>query len=390
MKVLYIDLDEIVRNDIVWGLVGLGVDVERVNEKAPIHGIDYECAERICKILPRYSLVISQNFSATVAEACHRINVPYISWIYDCPQVAAFRNEARYNECYIFMFDKMGVKRLQESGINKVFHQSLAANVAMASGISISDKDIENYSADLSFVGSIYKSSFYEQLYRGLSEDIKKHFDSIFDRNYCKWMGNSIYDNLTADEIKAIYSVMNKEELNESAIPIGYLIDTLLFTMELAGKERKRLINKSSELCNTALYTYNPEALRNEIRAKAYAPVDSENEAYKVYYSTKINLNVTLHSIETGIPQRVFDIMSVGGFVLSNYQEEIGELFDIDKDIVVFRNIEEYEDKVKYYLSHEDERIKIGINGYLRVRDNYTYPILLEKMIDFVCKDWGI
>lgn len=130
--------------------------------------------------------------------------------------------------------------------------------------------------------------------------------------------------------------------------------------------------------------------MRNEIRAKAYAPVDSENEAYKVYYSTKINLNVTLHSIETGIPQRVFDIMSVGGFVLSNYQEEIGELFDIDKDIVVFRNIEEYEDKVKYYLSHEDERIKIGINGYLRVRDNYTYPILLEKIIDFVCKDWGI
>lgn len=390
MKVLYIDLDKIVKNDILWGLIELGIDVERYEEKIAVNGIDYVAAEKLEKVVWNYNIVITQNFTATVAEACHRKKVPYISWIYDAPQLAIYCDEAKYDECYIFMFDKSETSRLKEVGIPKVYHRPLAANLAQSGGINITDEDIKKYSSDVAFVGTIYSNDYYKELYNKLSPDMQKHFDAIIENNYCKWNGNRIFDTLDEAEIELLYNGMNKAGLERLMIPQRTLIEVLVFSKEIAGRERVELINEVAQICDTVLYTYTPDNYKDIIKARLCEPVYMENEMYKVFYASKINLNMTLRGIETGLPQRIFDIMSVGGFVMSNWQEEIGELFDIDKDIVVYHSVDEYLDKVKYYLDHENERVRVGVNGYMRVRDNYTYPIILKQMLDFVCKDWGI
>lgn len=390
MKVLYIDLDKITKNDIIWGLIELGIDVKRANTKAPVNGIDYDVTTKIVAELEGYQMAISQNFSASIAEACHQTNVAYISWLYDSPLTSSYRKEAFYPECYIYTFDRKAVERLKEAGVPKVYHQPLVANIAMTSGLNISDDDIRKYSSDISFVGTIYQTSYYQDLFRGMPTQMQEHFTKIVEANKCKWMNNSIYNHLDDNEVHALYDIMNKEGLDESAIELKYLLETLMFAVEIAGMERKELLNAASAVCDTVLYTYNPDKYSEVLRCKLCPALDSETELYKAYYASKINLNVSLHSIETGIPQRVFDIMSVGGFVLSNYQEEIEELFTIDKEIVTYRSKEEYLDKISYYLKRDEVRTRIGINGYLKVRDNYTYPIALKKMVEFVAKDWGI
>jgi len=390
MKILYVDMNKLTKNDIVWGLVELGIDIERYDRKVPINAIDYDEVELLFRTLERYDLAISQNFSSTIAEACHRKHIPYVSWIYDAPQSQAYNKEAVYDECYLFTFDKNQKIRLEKAGVKHVYHQPLAANITMTSALNISDEDIRRFSSDLSFVGTMYKTTYYNELYNGMPLSMRDHFDRVIAENFCLWNGNSIYNQLEPMEIEAIYRIMNKEGLAESKIPLEYLIESLMFPVEISGRERKALLNEASKVCDVAIYTRNPDTFRSELMGRVYPPVDGETDLYKVYYSSKINLNVSLHSIESGIPQRVFDIMAVGGFVLSNFQAEIAELFEVDKEIVTYRSIDEYLDKVKYYLLHEEQRIRIGINGYLKVRDNYTYPIILEKMLNLVCKDWGI
>lgn len=88
-----------------------------------------------------------------------------------------------------------------------------------------------------------------------------------------------------------------------------------------------------------------------------------------------------MRAIESGIPQRIFDIMSVGGFVLTNEQEEIEELFTPGVDLVTFQSLDEMKDKIGYYLSHERERIRIAMNGYQKVRDYYSYPHQLTTIL---------
>ena len=43
--------------------------------------------------------------------------------------------------------------------------------------------------------------------------------------------------------------------------------------------------------------------------------------------------------------------------------------------------MEELDEKVAYYLSHEKQRAEIARNGYEEVRDHHTYPIRLAQML---------
>ena len=104
-------------------------------------------------------------------------------------------------------------------------------------------------------------------------------------------------------------------------------------------------------------------------------------EMPKAFYVSKINLNITSRSIDSGIPQRVFDIMASGGFVLTNYQPELEEYFEIGKDLEVFHDLDELMEKVDYYLAHEEARIRIAMNGYRKVREKYSYTILATEWV---------
>lgn len=76
--------------------------------------------------------------------------------------------------------------------------------------------------------------------------------------------------------------------------------------------------------------------------------------------------------------------MSVGGFVLSNWQPEIPELFEEGRGIVTFKTPEEMLEKADYYLHHEEERLRIAINGYKKVKECYTFEHQLEKIISIL------
>lgn len=78
-----------------------------------------------------------------------------------------------------------------------------------------------------------------------------------------------------------------------------------------------------------------------------------------VFADSSINLNITLQSIQTGIPLRVFDIMGCGGFLLSNYQEDYLEYFEPDKDFVIYNDYGDLEEKAAFYLKHEKLRKQI-------------------------------
>ena len=116
-------------------------------------------------------------------------------------------------------------------------------------------------------------------------------------------------------------------------------------------------------------------------------PLHYTRETPKAYAMARINLNLTLHSIRSGVPLRVFDILGAGGFLLSNYQPELEELFGIGEELDVFHSFEELDDKVDYYLHHEEERSRIAINGYLKVREKYSYEKQIAKMLSIVEKE---
>ncbi len=104
-------------------------------------------------------------------------------------------------------------------------------------------------------------------------------------------------------------------------------------------------------------------------------------EYLAVYKNSKINLNISLRSIQSGIPLRAFDIMGCGGFLLTNYQGDFMEHFVPGEDFVYYENRQDLVEKVTYYLSHEEERKQIAQSGYEKVKQFHTYRHRVAEML---------
>ena len=97
-----------------------------------------------------------------------------------------------------------------------------------------------------------------------------------------------------------------------------------------------------------------------------------------------LSSSATLRSIRTGIPLRIFEIMGSGGFLLTNYQEDMLDCFEPGVDFAYYDSYEDLLEKTEYYLSHEEERKQIARNGYEKVKKYHTYKHRLDTMINIM------
>ena len=95
-------------------------------------------------------------------------------------------------------------------------------------------------------------------------------------------------------------------------------------------------------------------------------------------------MNITLKSIQTGIPLRCMDIMGSGSFLLTNFQSDLLDYFIPGEDFVYYENEDDLISKVSYYLTHESERQQIITNCTEKMRDAHTFEHRVHTMINLL------
>jgi len=101
----------------------------------------------------------------------------------------------------------------------------------------------------------------------------------------------------------------------------------------------------------------------------------------KIYLSSKIVLNIHHPQSIEGLNTRTFDIPACGAFEMVDYKKNIEKHFEIDKEIVTFKNINELKSKIDFYLRNDDLRKIISENGRQRVRNEHTWVHRLNDVI---------
>lgn len=99
---------------------------------------------------------------------------------------------------------------------------------------------------------------------------------------------------------------------------------------------------------------------------------------------SKIVLNITrtdFYGAETGVNLRIFEALSVGAFLLTDYCPEVADLFNIGQEIEVYRSSEELIDKVEYYLAHDAERARIARAGAMALRERHTWAHRITSLV---------
>lgn len=99
-------------------------------------------------------------------------------------------------------------------------------------------------------------------------------------------------------------------------------------------------------------------------------------QLYQLLFASKIVLNITrshFYGAETGVNLRVFEALSAGAFLLTDYCEELAELFVVGEEIEVFRSSAELVEKVEYYLANPEKRMQIAQRGYQKYLQLHTW-----------------
>ena len=73
------------------------------------------------------------------------------------------------------------------------------------------------------------------------------------------------------------------------------------------------------------------------------------------------------------IKGRNFEVPGSGGFILTGRAENLGDYYELGKEVVCFDDVDDLIEKARYYLRHEDERLAIAEAGHQRTLREHTY-----------------
>jgi|WetSurMetagenome_2_1015567.scaffolds.fasta_scaffold00427_17 spore maturation protein CgeB len=135
---------------------------------------------------------------------------------------------------------------------------------------------------------------------------------------------------------------------------------------------------------------------KNILRPKIFKSVSGKglygSDLVKQYAAAKINLNISkwIGKSDSGLNLRIFEIPRCGGFLLTDYIEELGEFYDVGKEIETYRDIEELRDKIGFYLKNDPARRDIAAKGYEKAMKLPGWEERIREMMDIVPDSGGL
>ena len=98
----------------------------------------------------------------------------------------------------------------------------------------------------------------------------------------------------------------------------------------------------------------------------------SDEEYYRILSKSKISINFSYGIDCHQVKGRIFDSIFYECLVLEEKNSQITNLFEPNKEIILFENKEDLVDKISYYLKNDLERQNICKNAKKRLLENYN------------------
>jgi len=326
----------------------------------------------------RPDLVFSVNMrgldrQGVVAGMLERLGIPLALWFVDSPEFILY-GEAMPppGSCHVFMWDRSYIPAVAARGY-RVDYLPLAADTALAGAATVQDR----FRSPLSFVGNSLVSGFLARL------AVKFPPSAAADA----FVGPAI-DRIIAhrgDQMRVL------DELIAAAAPFLTDGDARLFFRAFllhgaTSAYRTRILERLLPLGLT--FFGDPDGWRTVFGPgiRAFPDVNYFRETPAVYASAEITINATSLQMPHTVNQRVFDVPLCGGFLLTDRQEALFELFGAD-EVAVYDGVDEVAEQAALYLQRPDMRGSIMEKARRRVLGEHTYGHRMGKVVTTVIGD---
>ncbi len=330
----------------------------------------------------KFRFCFSFNYYPVVSEGCRRNELPYVSLVYDSPHVPLYSYTMIYPTNHVFLFDRQEYLKLRNMGIPTVYYSPLPVNASAIDQCAKGIFDRKKCTCDISFVGSLYNEdhNLYDRL-ADVNDYTRGYLNAVIEAQLKIYGYNFLEEVLTGDILAELLRVCPYANDQYGVETPEYIYANYFLGRKITSLERIRLLTAIGKRFprQLKLFTINQKFQIPNVQNMGTANYDTE--MLPVFANSKINLNITLKSIQSGIPLRAMDIMGAGGFLLTNFQADFLDYFVPDEDFVYFNDLDDLLDKIEYYLSHSKERQEIARNGRQKVKEHHSFKKCFEHIL---------
>ena len=314
----------------------------------------------------------------------------FIGWVQD-PMTVIMDKQApeKLGPRDIIMTHYITWKGFQEVGYDKkrVIDAPIPANPYLYKKYSLTAAEKEKYSCDICFVchnadvdgyieneikifPEMYRKPLYE-IYKGYQEYVLRtgHFFETEDE--CRqFLEGALQQHYGIKFFgKALQYISENFFLRFNEVVFRQVLADWLLA---AGYENIKLWGKG---------------WKNDSKYAKYAmgPAENGETLSKIYQASKIVVGNNFHASASA---RAWESMMSGAFYMSNYIPPERDAVDIrmimkeDEELVIFHGKEDFLNKVEYYLTHEEERIRMAEIGQKAALERMTYDILMKRVVE--------
>lgn len=387
MNVLVYRYGSICEPDIISGFETLGFKVSQITNEITNKNLTLsESTKIVSEFLLNHpqDFVFSINFFPQLSEVCNIFHIRYVTWIVDSPVMELYTAPIKNSWNRVFIFDHEQYNDIAPFNPTCVFHFPLAVNIMQKqSVISNATSTMRNkFKSQVSFVGSLYTEKCPFDKLKNASAYLIGYLDGIM-ATQLKIYGSYLIDDVLPDSIVTEFKKCMPgfyQPPIENYLTDRDIVSQLYIGNKLSALERTQLFDILSRNFPVDLYTGSDTRNLPLVNNRGFAKTLTEMPI--IFHESNINLNITSKAIRSGVSLRVFDIFACEGFLLSNYQTELCELFEIGSDFDYYSSYEELLEKTAFYLDHEKLRKEMAHNAFEKVSQNYNYPLRLCQLTE--------
>lgn len=386
MNILFYRYNSICERDIIKAFETLGHHVKTIDTE--IFRKDVTARETLSLVHSElssasYDFVFTINFYPVISEVCNIHHIRYLCWIVDSPVLELFSKSISNAWNRIFLFDSALLNDFSHYNPDRIFYLPLACDVGDKQSYirNASTMQLHKFHHKISFIGSLYSEKNPYIHLQHSSEYMKGYLDAVMNTQQSIYGAYIVDDMITSEIIDYFDKNMSKKYIFPEKSNADYkaLISQYYIGTNITVLERTHLLKELSKTYDVDLYTFSNTDMLPDIHVHNGANTITEMPI--IFHESQINLNLTSRPIRNGIPLRIWDVLGCGGFLLTNYQNDLFKHLVPGEHLDIYSSEEEFFEKILFYSSHPDICRKIAHNGYEFLKKYHTYTIRCEELI---------
>jgi spore maturation protein CgeB len=114
-------------------------------------------------------------------------------------------------------------------------------------------------------------------------------------------------------------------------------------------------------------------------------------DMYRALARSKVTLNRHINVAENNANNmRLYEATGMGALLITDRKDNLGEIFEVGKEVVAYSTPEEAAELIRYYLDHPEEATAIAKAGQARTLREHTYRHRMEELVPILERHLGM